>query len=167
MSEEFQLKPIHKAAITRAMEKARHYRSLNEPDQAESICLDVLALDETHQEALTLAVLSMTDQFAHYGTNSRRRRARDCVAKLTDDYERAYYSGIICEREGRAYIQRGSHSGSSAYDAFRDAMEWYEKAETIRAPGNDDCIHRWNSCVRTIRHDRLEPREHQSELPLE
>jgi hypothetical protein len=38
-------KPITRAAIPAAVEKAERYRLLNEPDGAESICLDVLALD--------------------------------------------------------------------------------------------------------------------------
>jgi hypothetical protein len=29
-------------------------------------------------------------------------------------------------------------------------MNWYEKAETIRPPGNDDAILRWNTCARII-----------------
>jgi hypothetical protein len=37
-----------------------------------------------------------------------------------------------------------------AYDAFRDAMTWYERAEAIRPAGNDDAILRWNTCARLI-----------------
>ena len=37
-----------------------------------------------------------------------------------------------------------------AYEAFRDAMSWYEKAEAIRPAGNDDAILRWNTCARLI-----------------
>jgi hypothetical protein len=42
MSEPFDLKPISIASIPRALEKAERYRLLNEPEQAESICLDIL-----------------------------------------------------------------------------------------------------------------------------
>jgi hypothetical protein len=41
-------------------------------------------------------------------------------------------------------------SGAMAYDALRQAMDWYEKAEAIRPPGNDDAILRWNTCARLI-----------------
>ncbi len=41
-------------------------------------------------------------------------------------------------------------SGSIAYDALKDAMAWYEKAEAIRPAGNDDAILRWNTCARLI-----------------
>jgi hypothetical protein len=37
-----------------------------------------------------------------------------------------------------------------AYEALRDAMNWYERAEAIRPPGNDDAILRWNTCARLI-----------------
>jgi hypothetical protein len=41
-------------------------------------------------------------------------------------------------------------SGAMAYEALRDAMNWYERAEAIRPPGNDDAILRWNTCARLI-----------------
>jgi len=41
-------------------------------------------------------------------------------------------------------------SGGMAYDALKDAMSWYEKAEAIRPSGNDDAILRWNTCARLI-----------------
>ena len=41
----FQLKSISRSAIPEALERAERYRLLNEASQAESICLDVLAID--------------------------------------------------------------------------------------------------------------------------
>ncbi len=39
-------------------------------------------------------------------------------------------------------------------------MEWYEKAERIRPPGNDDAVLRWNTCARILTHNReLKPSE--------
>jgi hypothetical protein len=46
-------------------------------------------------------------------------------------------------------------------------MEWYERAEQLRPPGNVDAVLRWNSCVRAIEHERLEPEAREPELPLE
>ena len=46
-------------------------------------------------------------------------------------------------------------------------MDWYEKAETIRSPGNDDAILRWNSCVRTLDREELEPESAERDMPLE
>ena len=36
-------------------------------------------------------------------------------------------------------------------------MEFFEKAESIRPPGNDDAILRWNTCARLIMRHQLEP----------
>jgi hypothetical protein len=46
-----------------------------------------------------------------------------------------------------------------AYESFRDAMEWYEKAESMRPAGNDEAILRWNTCARVLASDdHLHPR---------
>jgi hypothetical protein len=158
-------KVISADAVAKAVEKAEHYRLLNDPEQAESICLDVLAVEPNHQVALRVLLLAMTDQFGTARGAADVKRARTFVSQLTDEYERAYYTGLICERQGRAYL--AGMAGSLAYEPFREAMDWYEKAERMRPPGNDDAILRWNSCVRTIRRERLEPRGQERELPLE
>ena len=56
---------------------------------------------------------------------------------------------------------------SAAYDGFRHAMEWYERAEALRPPGNVDALLRWNSCVRAIEREKLEAEPAEPELPLE
>jgi len=57
----------------------------------------------------------------------------------------------LTERSGQAVLHRGGMgSGAMAYEALRDAMGWYERAEAIRPPGNDDAILRWNTCSRLI-----------------
>jgi hypothetical protein len=48
--------------------------------------------------------------------------------------------------------------GFVAYELLREAMFWYERAEAVRPPDNDDATLRWNACVRTINARRLEPR---------
>jgi hypothetical protein len=46
-----------------------------------------------------------------------------------------------------------------AYESFREAMEWYEKAESMRPGGNDEAILRWNTCARVLASDdHLRPR---------
>jgi len=165
VSEPFERKAISKEGIPKAIEKAEHYRLLNDPEQAESICLDVLEADPDNQRALRVLVLAMTDQFASARGASDVKKARAYVARLTDEYERVYYTGLVCERQARAYLAR--KGGSIAYEPFREAIEWYAKAERVRPAGNDDPILRWNSCVRTMRRERLEPRADEGELPLE
>src|ERR1700722_16262182 len=56
-------KPISPDAVPLALEKAERYRLLNEPAQAESICLDVLAVDPDNQRALVMLLLALSDQF--------------------------------------------------------------------------------------------------------
>ena len=59
----FELRPIGKEAVGRALEKGERYRLLNEPAEAESICLDVLQVDPGNQKAIVMLLLSLTDQF--------------------------------------------------------------------------------------------------------
>ncbi len=150
-----QLKPITHEGIPAALQKAERYRLLNDSSAAESICLDVLAIAPTNQDALVALLLCITDQFVDEMAEGVHR-AREVLPRLTDDYERAYYAGIISERRARAQLHRGALGSSDvAADSFHDAMRWYEKAEAMRPPGNDEAILRWNTCVRMLeRHER-------------
>jgi hypothetical protein len=158
----FELKPISKAAIPRALNRAERYRLLNEPKEAESICLDILHIDPENQEAIISLVLALTDQFAE---TIRTGATLELITRIQGEYERAYYTGIIWERKARAHLgARFSDANHMAYDGFREAMSWFEKAEAIRPPDNDDAGLRWNACARTIMEHRLvakqEKREH-------
>ncbi len=162
-----ELKKIDPAGVAHALDKAERYRLLNDPVQAESICLDVLAVEPRNQDALRALILSLTDQFADgSGGGAAARDARARVAELADDYERAYFTGIVFERETRAYLARTNVVRAAAYDGFRHAMEHYERAEALR-PHDVDAILRWNSCARAIAREKLEPGEREPELPLE
>ena len=163
----FELKTISPDGIPHALEKAERYRLLNDPAQAESICRDILAVDAGNQDALRALILALTDQFATQATSATARETRDYVSQLKDEYERAYYTGIVYERETRSYLERKNVVRSAAYDGFRHAMEWYERAEALRPPGNVDAVLRWNSCVRALERERLEPEAREQELPLE
>ena len=48
----FEPKPLTREGIPRALERAERYRLLNEPVEAESICLDVLGAEPNSQPAL-------------------------------------------------------------------------------------------------------------------
>lgn len=162
----FHLKPITREAVPRALEKAERYRLLNEPREAESICRDILEVDPENQKALVTLVLALSDRF-HKGGSVHP--AQEILPRIQDEYQRTYYSGIICERRGKALLDHGAPgSGYVAYDWFRDAMELYEKAETIRPAGNDDAILRWNTCARAIMQHHLQPGpQERSEYQLE
>ena len=98
---------------------------------------------------------SFTDQFLEELADNVRR-ARDVLPRLTDEYERVYYTGIIIERRARAQLHRGAlGSADVASEGFREAMRWYERAEGMRPSGNDEAILRWNTCARLLgRHER-------------
>jgi hypothetical protein len=159
-------KPIAKDAIPAALEKAERYRLLNEPGGAESICLDVLALEPDDQQALVTLLLAITDQFDE-DTAANVRRARDLLPRLRDPYKRAYYAGVIDERHAKALLRRGVlRSGEAAYGLLRDAMRWYEAAEPNRPSGDDEAILRWNTCARLLAaNQQLRPGEQEDYEP--
>ncbi|HWQ33647.1 MAG TPA: hypothetical protein VNQ79_12410 [Blastocatellia bacterium] len=154
----FELKKISREAIPQALERAERYRLLNDPGEAESICLDVLAVDPENQQALVTMLLAITDRYGK-GYAVSETRAREILPRLKDEYQRAYYAGIICERRAKAILHSGVPGGAhEAYEWLREAMNWYEKAEVMRPPGNDAAVLRWNTCARMIMRNNLSPR---------
>jgi hypothetical protein len=142
------------------LEKAHRYRLLNEPGAAESICLDILAVEPDNQEALKSIVLAMSDRFGKdYSIGDTN--VNEYLGSIADEYERAYYSGIIYERRAKATLAK---TGVGAYELFRQAMECFEKAESLRPAGNDDAILRWNGCARVINRNKLQPIETESDF---
>jgi hypothetical protein len=164
----FELKSIAKESIPRAIGKAERYRLLNEPRQAESICLDVLAIEPAHQQALICLLLALADQFGT-GGGALVAQARQILPRLDGEYEQIYYAGIISEREARAqFAQSHPGAGGNAYVHLREAMAFYERADERAAPGDDDAVLRYNTCVRMIqRHSLVPPPRDEEELPLE
>jgi hypothetical protein len=163
-----QLKSLSKEAIPTALEKAMRYRLLNEPAEAESICLDVLKADPENQEAIITLLLALTDRFTKgYGVSDMQ--AKELLARIKGEYERAYFTGILAERRAKTKLaQNTPDCRFQAYDLFREALDWFEKAETMRPPGNDDALLRWNTCARIIERNKLVPREEERvEFPLE
>ena len=160
----FEPKPISRQSVPAALQKAERYRIINDPSSAESICLDVLTVDPENSQALVTLLLAITDQFPE-GPTEGVRRAREVLTRLSDEYKRAYYAGIICERCAKAQMRPGVPGlGEHAYHWLREAMGWYEKAEQQRSAGNDESILRWNTCARILaRHPQLQPR---SEEPV-
>jgi hypothetical protein len=162
----FELKPLSREAIPAALTKAERYRLLNEPTEAESICLDVLNIDPDNQDALVTLLLALSDQLRHDHAE-RMSRAREVLHRLHSAYQRAYYAGLICERRAKAVFEHDAPgSGAAAYEWLVEAMSWYEKAENIHPPGNDDAVLRWNTCARLLAgHPELRPREEEAFEP--
>jgi tetratricopeptide (TPR) repeat protein len=144
----YELKRISSAGITEAIAKAQLYRSLNEPEEAESICHDILAVEPHHQLALRLLGLALTDQFTG-GSSDRDREAEQSFQQLNDPYERLYYTGIAYERRAKAQLRAGQPP-YTLLPLFEYAMRSFGEAEKIRPAGNDDAILRWNRCVRLL-----------------
>src|SRR5438105_12849709 len=162
------LKPLSSEAIPAALEKAERYRLLNEPGEAESICLDVLEADPENQQAIITLLLAMTDRFSKdYGVSDTQ--TNQLLARLKGEYEREYYAGIVAERRAKARLAQhtpGAHH--YAHDGLREAMRHFEKAEALRPAGNDDALLRWNTCARMIEKNKLIAREEEKvEPPLE
>jgi hypothetical protein len=151
------LKPLSRDAVDRALAKAERYRLLNEPGEAESICLDVLEVDPDNQAAHIMLLLSLTDQFGD--VSAAHHRAREALSGLHNEYDRAYYAGIIAERRAKAQLARGG-AGSSVgtYDWLAEAMRHFERADALHPAGNEDARLRWNACARFLkRHPHLRP----------
>ena len=164
-----ELKRLHKNAIPAALEKAERYRLLNEPGEAESICLDILAVDPENQRAIITLLLALTDRFEKgYGVSDTQ--TKELLTRMKSEYDRTYYSGIVAERRAKIKLRQNTPDCQfQAFDLFHEAMNLFEKAETIRPPGHDDALLRWNTCARIIARNNLSPRgpEERIEFPLE
>jgi hypothetical protein len=163
----YELKKLSKAAIPPALKKAEHYRLLNEPYEAESICLDILAIDPSNQDALIMMILSLTDEFGRE-IEPAFSKAQAALDRLSDTYCRYYYGGIIFERRAKAHIQRGGPgAGHIAYEWFQKALSAFDQALISCAPGNEDAVLRWNTVARILNKDaNVAPSKEKDEVLL-
>src|SRR5262245_39502277 len=103
----FAPKPISREGVAGALGKDERYRLLNEPGEAESICLDILEVEPDNQAALISLTLALTDQIGdHAGAFGE---ALSTAARLETPYDRAYYAGIAWERKAKARHRASSH----------------------------------------------------------
>jgi hypothetical protein len=162
----FELKPLSREAVPAALEKATRYRLLNEPGEAQSICLDVLEVDPHNQQANVILLLALTDRFGKgYAIGSTQ--IEEVLARLEGPYEQKYYRGLVCERRAKAQLQQGAPGAAfGAYEWLCEAMRWYEEAEALRPAGNDDALLRWNACARMIMGNHLAPRQAEEMEPM-
>ena len=162
----FALKPISPDSVAGALARAERYRLLNEPSEAESICLDILAVEPRNEAALISLVLALTDQIPQ--DPRAFEKALGAAGRLQTAYDRPYYSGIAWERRAKARHHRGGQGGGhDVYDWIVKALQSFETASALREPGNDDAILRWNACVRFLqRHKELAPRTEEAHEPI-
>ncbi|HLK16213.1 MAG TPA: hypothetical protein VKT78_15515 [Fimbriimonadaceae bacterium] len=143
-----ELKQISKDAIAHALGLGERYRLLNEPDQAASICRDILAVDPGNQDATRMLLLALTDQFGR----KRGVNLSECetlAQGMKNEYDRSYYSGVAYERWARALLQEPTPKHVVG-EWLRKALECYHDAESVREAGNDDSLLRWNTIVRLM-----------------
>lgn len=162
----FEIKPISPESVAGALAKAERYRLLNEPGEAESICRDILEIEPENLQAAYSLILALTDQIPDDG--HAFDHALSAIDRLQSPYDRAYYSGIAWERRAKArHLRGGQGSHHYVYDWITHALQLFAEAESLRAPGNDDAVLRWNACVRFLARNRqLVPRTEDVPEPI-
>ncbi len=143
----YELKRLAEKNLGPALERAKHYRDLNQPEEAESICRDILAVAPSDQETLKTLGLALTDRFPK-NWNNLFDETLVIFKKLTAEYDRIYYEGVAWERLAKAHLDGGQ--AHNAAHAFEHALEHFERAMKL-VPDAGDPILRWNRCVRALR----------------
>ena len=154
---------IDKDSIEDVLERAKQYRSLLQPDMAISICMDIFAVDKNNQDALVIYILALTDQLSQSESKVHQKKITDSIKRLDSKFLQHYYSGIFFERQARSLLKH-SMSRSFAYEAFIEAIAEFEVAEKMAPEHCADPILRYNSCIRTIKKENLQPRQEFDEL---
>jgi hypothetical protein len=161
----FATKPISPESIAGALAKAERYRLLNEPEEAESICYDILEIEPHNHQALVSLILSLTDQIPEDPNAFSKALTR--IATLQAPYDRAYYSGIAWERRAKArHVGGGQGARQYVYEWIVNALRFFEDAERLRLAGNDDAVLRWNACVRFLEQKHLTPQVEEMREPI-
>lgn len=155
MPSSFALRRLSPDSISDALMKSERYRLLGEPDEAESVCLDILQVDRENQDARVDLILAISDQFRRE-RKPRVELAMKIVGELTDEYQRRYYEAVVLEREARAHLELDTPP-VLVFLRYCEAMDKFASAATIRPPGDDSAVIRWNACVRAIRRRQLQP----------
>lgn len=151
--ESLELKDLPQGEMSTALAMAQRCRAVSEPQEAESICLDVLRTEPDNQEALVLLLLARTDLLEE-GLPGGVERAREPLSRLSSQYDRAYYDGIVCERQARYLLRsRGRHTSFVAWEWFQHAMDHFEDAARL-SPQRIEAALRFNACVRLIERNR-------------
>ncbi len=143
----YELKKLADKNLGAAITLAKHYRDLNQPDEAESICRDVLEVAPDDADALRTLGLTLTDRFP---TSWMFLFEEACTTfkKLPSEYERHYYVGIAWERYAKAQLEAGR--AHNAIHAFEEAIAKFEEASALAAKDDPAPILHYNRCVRAL-----------------
>jgi tetratricopeptide (TPR) repeat protein len=143
----WELKPLRARNLAAAVSLAKHYRDLNQPEEAESICRDILAVAPDNDDALRTLGLALTDQFPS-SWMTLFDEASAVFAKLSLEFERIYYVGIAWERYAKAQLSQGRVE--NAIHAFEEAIQRFEAADKLASPDDPAPILHYNRCVRAL-----------------
>jgi tetratricopeptide (TPR) repeat protein len=146
----YELKRLADKNLDTAIALAQHYRDLNQPEDAESVCRDVLDVAPANVDALRTLGLALTDRFPK-AWMSLFDEACAIFAKLPTDYERVYYVGVAWERYAKAQVEAGR--AHNAVHAFEQAMEKFDEASALAQKDDPAPILHYNRCVRAITTD--------------
>ncbi len=143
----WELKQLRARNLTTAVTLAKHYRDLNQPEDAESICRDILEVSPGNDDAWRMLGLALTDQFP---TAWMTLFDDACAAfsKLSSEYERVYYTAITWERYAKAQLAAGS--ASNAIHAYGEALRLFEKADNLGTDDDPRPILHYNRCIRAL-----------------
>ena len=147
------MKPLPRNDVEAVLALARRCREAGEPDAAESMCLDALEIAPDNQDVLMLLLLARIDLLDR-GFPRGVERAREVLPRLAGEYEKAFYAGLICDRQARVVLsQRGNRSGHISWEWFQFALDHYTEAARVD-PQNLEPALRANSCTRLIARNR-------------
>jgi tetratricopeptide (TPR) repeat protein len=143
----YELKKLADKNLDAAIALAQHYRDLNQPEDAESVCRDVLDVAPENVDALRTLGLALTDRFTT-AWMSIFEEACALFKKLPTEFERAYFVGIAWERYAKAQLEAGR--AHNAIHAFEEALARFEEASTLAAKDDPAPILHYNRCVRAL-----------------
>ena len=159
---DLKLKTISKESIPEAISKAEIYRNLNEPEESESICHDILAVDPDNQRAIT-RFWGWLDHRRIYGNTDRPlRRSRKSLCPA----HRSLRARIPSRPSGGTPRQGSDAQRPSSALRVRHVPQGHETfrggRENPASSNNDDAMLRWRRCARLLDKMPAEfPTEHQ------
>jgi len=143
----WELKQLRARNLRAAVDLAKQYRDLNQPEDAESICRDVLEVSPYDEDAWRTLGLALTDQFA---SSWMMLFDEACAAfsNLRSEYEKLYFTGVAWERYAKA--QLGAGHSNNAIHAFEQAMELFDRADGLGSADDPRPVLHYNRCVRAL-----------------
>ncbi len=128
---EHKLKTISRNGIPEAISKAELYRFLNEPEESESICHDILAIDPENQTAIRILGLAITDEFTGESAD-RYAEAEGVFLPLL--MLMSSITAWACSASARPRRRCGPDARPRCDRFIQEAMGHFEAAEKIRPP---------------------------------